>query len=149
MNKLIILFMLMTFNCFAQQLTLNEQTNFYEFSKIVEINDAQLSEKFSKRFKEINLTDIENVENVISGYGFSNHLVAGFATVEIKYKVKIEFRENKYKLTLTNFILTDKNGSNPIEGMGSFKNRWIKITNQKLPSIVDNIEKINSETGKW
>ena len=149
MNKFFILFILITVNCYAQELTLNQSTDFYEFSKIVEINDTQLNEKFSNRFKEINLTNIESEDNSISGYGFSNHLVGGFATVEIKYKVKIEFKENKYKLTITNFILTDKNGSNPIEGMGSFKNRWIKITNKKLPTIVGNIEKINSENGKW
>jgi hypothetical protein len=149
MNKFIILLLLITINCFSQELTLNQSTDFYEFSKIVEINDVKLSEKFSKRFKDINLTNLENVDNSISGYGFSNHLVGGFATVEIKYKVKIEFKENKYKLTLTNFILTDKNGSNPIEGMGSFKKRWIKTINKKLPSIVDNIEKINSEIEKW
>lgn len=144
-----ILFLLATINVFSQELKLNESTNFYEFSKTVDVTDTQLHKKFIKRFKEINLENIEINDDMISGYGFTNHLVGGFATVEINYKVKIEFKENKYRLTLTNFKLKDKNGSNPLEGMRSFKNKWINIINKKLPSIIENIENLNSETEKW
>lgn len=150
MKKLfLVIFCLATVNIFAQKLSLKESTNFYEFSKIVEVNDNQLNEKFKKRFKEINLENIQYDNTTLTGNGFTNHLVGGFATVEIKYKVKIELKEHKYKLTLTNFILKDKNGSNPIEGMKSFKNKWINIIDKKLPSIVENIEKINLNSDKW
>lgn len=150
MKKLtLLLFFLISINLFAQELSINESTNFYEFSKIVENNDNQINEQFKKRFKEINLENIQNDPNSLSGIGFTNHLVGGFATVEIKYKVKIDFKENKYKLTLTNFLLTDKNGSNPLEGMKSFKNKWINIINKKLPNIIKNIENINEDSNKW
>ena len=103
----------------AQNLELNSDTKFYEFSKIVEIKDEHLLSKFEKRLNEINIKNITKTENTIIGEGFTNHLVMGFATVEIRYTLKLSFKENKYKLTLTNFILTDKNGSNPLEGLRS------------------------------
>jgi len=148
--KYIVLFCL-TFgiHCFSQELLFNESNNFFEFSKIVSTQDSLILNKFEKRFKEINLTGIETEQNSIYGYGFTNHLIGGFATVEIKYKVKIDFKENKYKITITNFILTDLNGSNPLEGMRSYKNKWIRIINKKLPSILSNIENIHSDTDKW
>jgi hypothetical protein len=149
MRTLIIMFFLVTINAFTQELSLNKTTLFYEFSKIVEVNDSLIKEKYNKRFKEINLKNIERDEEILSGFGFTNHLVMGFATVEIHYKVKIEFKENKYRLTLTDFVLTDLNGSNPIEGLRSFKNSWINKINKKLPIIISNIENINSQSEKW
>lgn len=133
----------------GQELTLNESTNFYEYSHVKNSTETDVQIKFEKRLKEINLKDLNVSENSITGNGFTNHLVGGFATVEINYLVKVEFKEGRYKLTLTNFVLTDKNGSNPLEGMKSYKKKWIKIINEKLPEIIDNIESINNQDDEW
>ena len=135
-------------NLTAQELELNESSNFYEFSKIVEFKDVNIKQKISKRFGEINIENINKDENSISGKAFTNHLVGGFATVEIHYSVKIEYKENRYRLKLTNFILTDKNGSNPLEGT-MLKKKWIRKINAKLPKIIQNIENINNDVDKW
>ena len=148
-NIIKLLIFITVLNVSAQELSLNESTNFYEFSKIVETNDEKIQGKFSQRFKQINLENIEINENSINGKGFTNHLVGGFATVEIHYSVKIDFKEGKYRLTITNFKLTDKNGSNPLEGMRSFKKKWIKKINKKLPEIITNIEKVDEKLDKW
>lgn len=144
-----LLILLISLNVYAQELTLNESTNFYEFSKVVESNHNDIKSKLTERFNEINLEDIVKTENAIKGKGFTNHLVGGFATVEIHYFVKIEFKNNRYKLTLTNFKLTDRNGTNPLEGMRSFKKTWIRKINKKLPEIISNIEKINEGLNDW
>jgi hypothetical protein len=128
----------------GQELSLNESTSFNEYSQIKESDDKKLIAKLKNRLTELNYKDISIQDASISGQGFTSHLVGGFATVEIKYMVKIAFKDGRYKLTLTNFILTDNNGSNPLEGMRSFEKKWIKIINGKLPEIIKNIENINS-----
>ena len=146
MRTLILFCILLTskYFIFGQELLLNETTGFYEFNKVQENSDSILFLKFKNRLNDINYKNISIQENFISGEGFTNHLVGGFATVEIKYIVKIAFKEGKYKITLTNFILSDKNGNNPLEGMGSFKKKWINIINEKLPEIVKNLQDFNS-----
>lgn len=129
----------------GQELSLNESTNFYEYSQIKDSSNKKLISLLKKRLENLNYNDVTIVENTLSGNGFTSHLVMAFATVEIKYVVKISFKEDRYKLTLTNFILTDKNGSNPLEGMGSFKKKWISIINKKLPEIIKNIESLNKD----
>jgi len=129
-------------------LSLNEKNTFYEYSHVKEASGSDLINHFSTRLKSLNYSNVEVSENKISATGFTNHLVGGFATVEIHYKIKITFKVDRYKLTLTNFILTDKNGSNPIEGLGMFKKKWVKIINKKLPKIVASIESENN-TEDW
>src|SRR5258708_34281503 len=115
----------------AQEISLSESTNFYEYSHVKESTDSELIKKFKTKLADLKYKENVVQENSISGQGFTNHLVSGFATVEIRYLVKISFKEGRYKLTLTNFVLTDRNGSNPLEGMGSFKKKWIKIIDEK------------------
>jgi hypothetical protein len=129
----------------GQELILNESVGFYEYTLIKESSDSSIEIKFKNRLNELNYKNVNYQDNFISGEGMTNHLVGGFATVEIKYLVKVSFKQGKYKLTITNFVLTDKNGSNPIEGMGSFKNKWVRIINEKLPEIVNNIQSLKNE----
>ena len=133
---------------FSQKLSLNESTNFYEFSKIVKTNDGKIKEKFIKRFKQINLEDIESSEKSIKGTGVTSHLASGIP-IAIMYLVKVDFKEKKYKLTLTNFLLEDQRGKHPLEGMRSYKKRWIKKINKKLPEIISNIENLNTKEEEW
>lgn len=127
----------------GQSLSLNEITSFYEYSKIKDTTTNGLVVKFKKRLESLNYKDIEISDSSITCKGFTNHLVMGFATVEIRYVIKLFFKSDKYKLTVTNFILTDKNGSNPLEGLGSFKRKWIGIIDKKLPEIVLKIDTLN------
>lgn len=149
MKKILFLLLFVCANIYSQKLSLNESTNFYEFSKIVETNDEKTKGKFIKRFKQINLENIESSEKSIKGNGFTNHLVGGYATVEINYTVKVDFKKGRYRMTITNFKLTDKNGSNPLEGMRSYKKKWLKKINKKLPEIISNIENLNTKEEEW
>lgn len=151
MKKLLLSFviLLISINSFGQ-LTLNSSNNFYESSKVILTKDSEMIDKLENRFNEINLTEIKRTKNKLTGHGFTNHLVSGFANVEIKYKVRIDFKESKYKLTLTNFTLKDVNGEIPLEGAGNFKKKWIKKINKKLPEIISNIENFQtSESSDW
>ncbi|TSE05209.1 hypothetical protein [Aquimarina algiphila] len=141
--------LLFSISIYSQKLQLNEKNNFFQFSKVVNHTDEKIAEQFYNRFQKINLTEITESKNNISGIGVTNHLVMGFALVEIFYKVKIDFKPNKYRLVLTNFKLKDKNGTTPLEGSGSFKRGWIKKINKKLPEIIQNIENINSKDDDW
>lgn len=150
MKKYLLLSLLVISNFLlsGQEISLNESNSFYEYSHIKESNDKELLNRFKNRLTDLNYKEIVVQENSISGQGFTNHLVGGFATVEIRYVIKISFKEGRYKLTLTNFVLTDKNGSDPLEGMGSFKKKWIRIINEKLPMIIDNVETLKN-TNDW
>ncbi len=134
---------------YSQELALNNENNFYEFSKVAKSNEKMLIEKFHNRFNEINLNNISQTDNKLIAKGFTNHLVSGFAIVEIRYKVIVMFKENRYKLTLTNFSLKDVNGEIPLEGAKSFKNKWIKKINKKLPEIIKNIENLQTTQDDW
>ena len=129
-------------------MTFNDATSFYEYSKIKDTATNGLIANFKNRLETLNYKSVLVTDSAIVGIGFTNHLVMGFATVEIKYVVKLFFKQNRYKLTVTNFILTDKNGSNPLEGLGSFKKKWIGIIDKKLPDIIKNIETLN-KTETW
>jgi len=137
-----------TFHAFGQSLSLNETTSFYEYSKIKDTATNGLINIFKKRLESLNYKEIEVSDSSIVCKGFTNHLVGGFATVEITYVIKLFFKSDRYKLTVTNFILTDKNGSNPLEGLGSYKKKWIGIIDKKLPEIIKNIEALN-KTEAW
>jgi len=144
-NYFLLLFLLTLSNLSqGQELSLNESTSYYEYMHVKESDDKELITKFKNRLTELNYKEVSIQDASISGAGFTNHLVGGFATVEIRYLVKIAFKEGRYKLTLTNFILTDKNGSNPLEGMRSFEKKWVNIINDKLPDIVKNIENLKN-----
>lgn len=133
---------------FSQKLSLNESTNFYEFSKVVKAKDSLIKDKFLKRFKAINLKNIKDQSTSITGKAETTLFSVGYP-VPINYKVKIEFKENRYKLVLTNFVLTDQRGNGPLESLGSYKKRWIKKINKKLPEIISNIEKVNNKSEDW
>ncbi len=147
-NVLMLFFIGISLVSFSQKLSLNESTNFYEFSKVVEVENDSINKKFTKRFKQLNLEDIEISEKSIKGIGVTSDLVFGIPVV-IRYIVKVEFKEKKYKLTLTNFLLEDQRGKHPLEGMKSFKKRWIKKINKKLPEIISNIENLNTKEEEW
>ena len=151
MQKLL-LFTVISLICYtgiSQNLVLNPKNNFYEASQITLSDDPLIMKKFNKRFEEINLTDINQKDDIITAQGITNHLVMGFASVEISYKVKVSFKQDKFRVLLTNFVVSDKNGSNPLEGMRSYKKMWIKKINKKLPDIFKNIENVNSDEEEW
>ena len=149
MRKVIVLLTIfISTNFYSQKLALNKPTNFYQFSKVVEVESDSINKKFTKRFKQINLKDIEISEKSIKGTGVTSHLTLG-VVIAIKYIVKVEFKKNKYKLTLTNFLLEDQRGKHPLEGLKSYKKRWVKRINKKLPEIISNIEKLNIKEVEW
>lgn len=148
MTRSLLLLFILTIHCtssYGQEITLNESTNFYEYSFVKDSIGNDLMKKFENRLRALNYKEISILENSISGKGFTNYLVGGFATVEITYVVKINFKENRFKMTFTNFVVADKNGSNPLEGLGSYKKNWIKIINEKLPDIVKNVRNLKNE----
>jgi hypothetical protein len=135
---LLITFLFISIHTSAQQLSLNESSKLFEYSHVKE-GDKTVDQQRA-RLEELGYKNITADPNKVSSEGFTSHLVGGFATVEIRYNTRYEFKEGRYKLTLTNFVLTDKNGSQALENLGSYQKRWIKTLNKKLPGIVAQLE---------
>lgn len=148
MKALLITFMaLMATVDSPQILTFNNDTAMWEFAEVydgTEVNGLLLN-----RLKATNYTILDNSSERIEALGKTSHLVGGFTTVEIEYKALIEFKDGRYRVKLSGWVLTDKNGSNPLENMKGFTKKWVKIINQKLPGIIESINNYNASDDSW
>jgi hypothetical protein len=134
----------------GQELTLNPANNYYEYSAVKPLPASATPAVFAERLAALNYRKLmASGDSALTADGFTSHLVGGFANVEIFYTAKLMLRQGRYRLTLTNFVLTDKNGSNRLEGMGAFKKKWVRIINEKLPAIVSQFEATTKTDDKW
>ena len=148
MKKILFVFILFTSLGFSQELKLNENTNIYEFSKVYEINSPsdEVVKNLISNFKNLNYTNIISEEDRISAESFYSKLIMG-TTLQVKYQVIYEFKDDKYRLLINKFIVDDKRWSPiPLENLKSHTKRWIKDINQNLPIIVKALE---SSPEKW
>ena len=148
MKKLIALFTLfcLPFLGLGQDLKLNPDTKLYE--AVVIVPQAITAEQIEQRIRQLNYKEIQAEPALVSGEGITGHLVGGHASVEIQYTARVEIKDNRYRIVLTGFKLTDRNGAMPLENMGAFVNRWVKIINKKTPGIITAIQ-TESTADNW
>lgn len=127
----------------AQEVSLNEQSNLYEYSNVSEYEKgkAEKIDQFSNKMKELNYSNINSTDSDVKGENFFSKLILGSA-MEIHYNSLILFKEDKYKLILNNFRIKDvRYGTMPLEGLRKKSlEKWVELINEKLPEIVSNLE---------
>lgn len=144
--KKIILLTLITFNfAISQEIKLNPNSSIYDYSEINEFTNSNQINLFESKMRELNFSNISKSETSVSGESYFSILIMG-TPLQVKYFVFIDFKENKYKLSISKFIIEDKRWSPvPLENIKSGKSRWISEINKKLPEI---IKAIKTES-KW
>lgn len=129
-----IIFICFSFVAFSQKLELNEN-GFYECTTIINYQDAKLLESLKARVLSLNYDIIQVTDSLIIA---SRPLSGGLHGQNIKYNLKLELRENKYRIILTNFIIYTT--ATPPEGTHLekmlFTKLWVKNTEKRLPTLI-------------
>jgi hypothetical protein len=143
MKKIALLLLFIPFFGFSQELKLNDVNSLYEYSHIKESTNTTIND-IEKNISALKYTNIYKSENTISGENYFSVLIMG-TPLQVHYYASIEFKENKYKLTINKFIIEDKRWSPiPLENIKTGRSRWIKKINENLPKIVKSIETIST-----
>lgn len=127
----------------AQEVSLNEQSNLYEYSNVNEYEKSREEkiDQFSNKMKELNYSNINSTDSDVKGENFFSKLILGSA-MEIHYNCLVLIKEDKYKLILNNFRIKDvRYGTMPVEGLRKkSQEKWVELINEKLPEIISNLE---------
>lgn len=143
MKKIILFLLFIPFIGLSQEIQMNEINSLYEFSHIKESTNITINE-LEKNILALKYSNVAKSENTLSGENYFSVIILG-TPVQVHYFILIEFKENKYKLNISKFILEDRRWSPvPLENIKSGKSKWIKKINENLPKIIKSIETISN-----
>lgn len=141
---LILLFFIST-TMNSQELKRNSDTGKFEYIVVVDGNRKVGS--IEQRLKDLNYSDITNSTKEITGRSQINEQVMGFV-VELFYTATIEFKDDKYRIKISNVNVKDTKGNYVLEDMGTYQKKWLKKFNNRLPEIVEKL-KTDSQKSEW
>lgn len=122
----------------AQELKLNSETKVFEYDYVKESSNN--TEWFINKLKELDYRDVTISEERITAGSFFSKIILS-TPIEIQYKIVVDFKEGKYRVTFNKFVLKDQRfGMVPLEDVRSGQKRWIKTINEKLPELISAIE---------
>ena len=131
----------------AQTVSLNTDTNIYEVVVIDSLTKPvpERVSEFKKQMDLLGYKDVEIENNRLSGESFFSKNIMGSA-MELHYNTVIQFKVNKYKISLNKFIVNDvRFGEYTFEDMKtSNRKRWIKLVNEKAPEIINRLKFIDN-----
>lgn len=139
---LIVLFSINSLCAFSQELTLNEKKGIYEFSETNNNTDNNFSvNRFYNSMKDLNYNSLIKSDKEVKGENFFSKKIFGSA-MEVHYNAIVKFKDNKYKIVLNSFRIKDvRYGTMPIEELKKrSRKKWIKLINERLPKIVENLK---------
>ena len=143
MKKIVLLFLFIPFIGFSQEIQMNDINSLYEYSHIRDSTNTTINE-LEKNILALKYSNIAKSENTLSGENYFSVMILG-TPVQVHYFISVEFKENKYKLNISKFILEDRRWSPvPLENIKSGKSKWIKKINENLPKIIKSIETISN-----
>lgn len=148
MKTLIFALLILPIGVNSQELSLNEKTSAYDYSKIIEINEnrSDVKDDILKNLRDLNYQNVIVETETISADSFYSKLIIT-TPVNINYHVTIDFKDNKYRLLINRFVLDDgMRAVIPLENLKAHTKRWVKDINKNLPSIIKAIE---SPIEKW
>lgn len=130
-----------------QILNISSDSGLYEWSEVYQASDVQ--DKIESQLRRTNYEILTSSQDLIEAKGLASHMVGGFAPVEINYKVLVQFKEGRYKLTLTAWYLNDGRANTRLEDLKGATKKWLKIINEKLPSIITSINNYDNKDDAW
>ncbi|MCL4481391.1 MAG: hypothetical protein M1445_01990 [Bacteroidetes bacterium] len=147
-SVILIAFICASFFSFGQELKLNDD-GIYEYDSVINFSDSNLIETLKNRILTLNY-NIEQGTNseIIASRYYSLGTLSG---QKVKYRVRIELKDNKYRLFLTNFIIqytaNNQLKEDPLEKT-LWKKMWLKNINKELPKLVRELDLNTSKVKK-
>ena len=129
----------------AQELKFNKEIGFYEYANVKEHSNPDVKNMLITQMKRLNINEINDSGNEINGFGFFTHMIGTGQVVEFYYKVRIIFKDGRYKLIINNFELQDYKQRTRLEDLKYMKKKWVSTVNDKLPAIVKQLENFDSQ----
>lgn len=135
MRVILILLLFTSFSVLGQNLVLNSTNNKYEYSST--LKNLQNVQTLQSKLLELGYTPTTTPNIFQSSF---THLVMGSFPVEINYYLIIKETDSVINYTFTNFKVNDQSKMLiPLEDLRSYKKKWIKNIDKKLPSLVSQL----------
>ena len=125
---------------FGQKLKLNED-GIYVCDSVFNYQDSNLIETLKSRVLSLNYNIEQGVNSQIVASRY--YSLGALSGQKVKYRVRIEIKENKYRINFSNFIIqypVDNQLKEELLEKIIFRKMWVKNIEKQLPKMIGELD---------